>query len=68
MNATGIEYKFISKFHCNLEIVKSRINNKDIESLYSDVQKKKTKLRTYVTFKNYFYYEPYLLNPIRKCQ
>ncbi len=29
---------------------------------------KKTKLRTYVTFKNEFNVEPYLLNPIQKCQ
>ncbi len=46
MNANGFENKFISKGPCNLEIVKSRIKNKDIESWYSDVRKT-TKLRTY---------------------
>ncbi len=32
MNANGFENKFISKLQCNLEIIKSRIENKDIES------------------------------------
>ncbi len=64
MNANGFEDKFISKFHCNLEIVKSRIKNKDIESWHSDVSKK-TKLRIYVTFKNEFNVESYLFNPIQ---
>ncbi len=67
MNANGFEDKFISKLQYNLEIVKSRIKNKDIESWHSDVRKK-TKLRTYVTFKNEFNVESYLLNPIQKCQ
>ncbi len=53
----------IVKLQCNLEIVKSRIKNKDIEWWYSNVRKK-TKLRTYVTFN----VEQYLLNPIQKCQ
>ncbi len=53
MNAYGFEDKFIFKLQCNLEIVKSRIKNKDIESWHSDVRKT-TKLRTYVTFKNKF--------------
>ncbi len=67
MNANGFEDKFISKHQCNFEIVKSIIKNKDIESWHSDVRKK-TKLRTYVTFKNEFNVEPYLLNPIQKYQ
>ncbi len=67
MNAYGFEDKFISKFQCNLETVNSRIKNKDIESWHSDVRKK-IKLRTYVTFKNEFNVEPYLLNHIQKCQ
>ncbi len=50
MNANGFEDKLISKLRCNLEIVKSRIKNKDIESWHSDVRKK-SKLKTYVTFK-----------------
>ncbi len=66
MNANGLEDKFISKLQCNLETVKSRIKNKFIESWHSDVRKK-TKLRTYVTFKNEFNVEPYLLNPVQKC-
>ncbi len=67
MNAYGFKDKFISKLQCNLEIVKNRIKNKDIESWHSDVRKT-NKLRTYVTFKNEFNVEPYLLNPIQKCQ
>ncbi len=67
MNANGFEDKFISKLQCNLETVKSRIKNKDIESCHSDVRKK-TKFRAYVTFKNEFNVEPYLLNSIQKCQ
>ncbi len=67
MNAYGFEDKFISKLQCNLETINSRIKNKDIESWHSDVRKK-TKLRTYVTFKNELNVEPYLLNPIQKCQ
>ncbi len=63
----GFEDKFISKLQCNREIVKSRIKNKDSESWYSDVRTK-TKLRTYVTYKNEFNVEPYLLNPIQNCQ
>ncbi len=51
MNANGFEDKFISKLQCNLKIVKSRIKNKDIKSWQSDVRKR-TKLRTYLTFKN----------------
>ncbi len=66
MNANGFEDKFISKLQCNLEIVKSRIKNKDIEPWHSDVREK-TKRSTYVTFKNEFNVEPYLLNPIQKC-
>ncbi len=53
MNAIGFEDKFIFKLQCNLEIVKSRILNKDIESWHPYVRKT-TKLRTYVTFKNEF--------------
>ncbi len=34
--------------------------------MHSDVMDK-TKLTTYVTFKNEFNVEPYLLNPIQKC-
>ncbi len=45
MKANGVKDKFISKFQCNLETVKSRIKNKDIESWHSDVRKN-TKLRT----------------------
>ncbi len=67
MNANGFEDKFISKLQCNLKTVKSRIKNKDIESWHSDVRKT-IKLRTYVTFKNEFNVEPYLLDPIQKCQ
>ncbi len=66
MNANGFEDRFISKLQCNLEIVKSRIKNKDNESWHSDVRKG-TKLKTYVTFKNEFNVEPYILNPIQKC-
>ncbi len=40
MNANGFDDKFISNIQCNLEIVKSRIKNKDIESSHSDVKKK----------------------------
>ncbi len=65
--ANGFEEKYISKLQCNLEIVKSRIKNKDIESWHSDLSKK-TKLRTYITFKYEVNVEPYLLNPIQKCQ
>ncbi len=50
MNDNGFEDKFISKLQCNLEIVKNRIKNKDIESWHSDIRRK-TKLRTYITFK-----------------
>ncbi len=67
INANGFEDKFISKLQCNLEIIKSRIKNKDIESWHS-VVKKKIKLKKHVTFKNEFNVEPYLLNPIQKCQ
>ncbi len=42
-----LKIKFISKLEYNLEIVKRRIKNKDIESWYLDVRKK-TKLRAYV--------------------
>ncbi len=49
MNANGFEDRFTSKFQCNLEIVKSRIKNKDIESWHSDVRRK-TKLITYITY------------------
>ncbi len=48
-----LKIKFISKLEYNLEIVKNRIKNKDIESWHSDVRKN-TKLRRYVTFKNEF--------------
>ncbi len=65
-NANGFD-KLFSKLQCNLEIVKSRITiNIDIESWDSDVRKK-NKLRTYVTFKNEFIAELYLLNPIQIC-
>ncbi len=67
MNANELDDKFISKLQCNLEIGKSRIKNKVIESWYSDVRKK-SKLRTYVIFKNECNVEPYLLNAIQKCQ
>ncbi len=50
MNDNGFEDKFISKLQCNLEIVKNRIKNKDIESWHSDIRRK-TKLSTYITFK-----------------
>ncbi len=62
-----MDLKFISKLQCNLKIVKSRIKNKDIKSWQSDVRKR-TKLRTYLTFKNLFNFEPYLSYPIQKCQ
>ncbi len=51
MNATGYEDNFISKLQCNLEVVKHRIKDKDIEPWYSYIRNK-CKLRTYVTFKN----------------
>ncbi len=40
MNASGVEDKFISKLQCNIEIVISKIKNKDIESWHSDVREK----------------------------
>ncbi len=64
MNANGFEDNFICKLQCNLEIVNSRIKNKDIGSWHLDVRK----LRAYVTFKNEFNVEPYISNPIQKCQ
>ncbi len=51
INATGYEDNFISKLQCNLEVVKNRIKDKDIESWYSYIRNK-CKLRTYVPFKN----------------
>ncbi len=38
MNANGFEEKNIPKLQCNLETVKSRIKNKNIESWHSDVR------------------------------
>ncbi len=63
----GFEGKCISKLQCNFDIIKSRSKYKDIESWHSDLRKQ-TKLRTYVTFKNEYNVEPYLLNPIQKWQ
>ncbi len=51
MNATGYEDNFISKLQCNVEVVKKRIKDKDIEPWYFDITNM-CKLRTYVTFKN----------------
>ncbi len=58
MNANRFEDKFILKRQSNLETVKSRIKNNDIESWHSDVRKN-TKHRTYFTFRNEFNVEPY---------